>query len=76
MAANFVTTQCLRSEGSAVLAMVGCGAFESVQAACDTLIHVAQTVEPDAELTARYEERYRKFQQIYPALKNVFPALK
>lgn len=62
--------------GGAVLAMVGCGAFESVQAACDTLIHVAQTVEPDAELTARYEERYRKFQQIYPALKNVFPALK
>ncbi len=62
--------------GGAVLAMVGCGAFESVQAACDTLIHVAQTVEPDAELTARYEERYRKFQQIYPALKNVFSALK
>ena len=62
--------------GGAVLAMVGCGAFESVQAACDTLVHAAQTVEPDPELTARYEEQYRKFRRIYPALKNVFPSLK
>ncbi len=62
--------------GGAVLAMVGCGAFESVQSACGTLIRVAGTVEPDAELTARYEERYRKFRAIYPALKNVFPILK
>lgn len=62
--------------GGAVLAMVGCGAFESVQSACDALVRVAGTVEPDAELTARYEERYRKFRAIYPALKNVFPILK
>ncbi len=62
--------------GGAVLAMVGCGAFESVRSACDALVRVAGTVEPDPELTARYEERYRKFQTIYPALKNVFPILK
>ena len=62
--------------GGAVLAMVACGTFESVQSACDALVRVADTVEPDPELTARYEERYRKFRQIYPALKNVFPNLK
>ena len=62
--------------GGAVLAMVGCGVFESVQAACDALVRVAQTVEPDGELTARYENQYRKFRAIYPALKNVFPILK
>ena len=62
--------------GGAVLTMVGCGAFESVQSACDALVRVAGTVEPDPELTARYEERYRKFRAIYPALKNVFPILK
>ena len=62
--------------GGAVLAMGGCGAFESVQSACGTLVRVASTVEPDAELTARYEERYRKFKTIYPALKIIFPALK
>ena len=62
--------------GGAVLAMVGCGAFESVQAACDALVRVAGTVEPDPKLTARYDAQYRKFRAIYPALKNVFPTLK
>ena len=62
--------------GGALLAMVDCGAYPSVQAACNALVRVAQTVEPDAELTARYEERYRKFRAIYPALKNVFSNLK
>ena len=62
--------------GGAVLAMVGCGAFEDVQTACDTLVRVADTVEPDVKLTARYEKQYCKFRQIYPALKNVFPSLK
>ncbi len=62
--------------GGAVLAMVGCGAFPSVQTACGALVKIAGTVAPDSELTARYEERYRKFLKIYPALKNLFPALK
>ena len=62
--------------GGAVLAMVGCGVFESVQSACDALVRVADTVEPEPELITRYEERYRKFRKIYPALKNVFPSLK
>ena len=62
--------------GGAVLAMVGCEAFESVQSACDALVRVAGTVEPDLELTIWYEAQYRKFKSIYPALKNVFPTLK
>ena len=61
--------------GGAMLAMVGCGACPSVQAACDALVHVAQTVEPDPALTARYEERYRRFRQIYPAMKMLFRSL-
>jgi xylulokinase len=62
--------------GGAMLAMVSCGAFDSVSSACQALVKIADTVEPDAELTARYEERYRKFRMIYPALKPVFPILK
>jgi len=62
--------------GGAVLAMVSCGAYPSVQAAADALVRVADTVEPDPELTVRYEEQYRKFKTLYPALKNVFPILK
>ena len=62
--------------GGAVLAMVGCGAFESVQSACDALVRVADTVNPDPEITVRYEERYRRFKQIYPCMKPLFQTLK
>ena len=58
--------------GAAMLAMVGCGAFASVQAAADALVEVASTTEPDAELTAKYQARYEKFKLLYPALKSVF----
>ena len=61
--------------GGAMLAMVGCGLFESVQAAAQALVHVRTTVEPDPAIAARYEERYRQFGEIYPALKSVFPKL-
>ncbi len=58
-----------------MLAMVGAGRFESVQAAADALVEVAETVEPDPALTARYEAQYRKFREIYPAMKPLFPKL-
>lgn len=61
--------------GGAMLAMVGCGRFESVRAAADALVEVASVVEPDPELTARYEARYRQYRAIYPALKPVFAQL-
>lgn len=61
--------------GGAILAMVGCGRFESVQAAADALVEVASVVEPDPALTARYEARYRQYRTIYPALKPVFARL-
>ena len=61
--------------GGAMLAMVGCGAYESVQACADALVHVTGTVEPDPAIAARYEAQYRKFSRIYPALKEVFPKL-
>ncbi len=61
--------------GAAMLAMVGCGQFESVQAAANALVDVADTTEPDPALTARYEAQYRKFRSIYPAMKAVFPAI-
>ena len=61
--------------GGAMLAMVACGAYSSVEEVCSKLVQVAQTVTPDPELTARYEARYQQFRQIYPALKGIFPAL-
>ncbi len=61
--------------GGAMLAMVGCGRFDSVQQAADALVEIADTVQPDPALTTRYEQAYRKFRQIYPACKNLFAQL-
>ena len=41
----------------------------------DALVEVADRVEPDPELTARYEARYQQYRKLYPALKPVFPQL-
>ncbi|MBQ0001444.1 MAG: xylulokinase [Clostridiales bacterium] len=61
--------------GGALLAMVAVGKYKSVQEACDALISIKETVEPDPELTAKYEARYQQFKQIYPACKALFPNL-
>ncbi len=71
--------QCLESEqgpgmGGAMLAMVACGAYPSVQAACGALVTVASTVEPEPELVAKYEKRYQQFKTIYPACRDLFAA--
>ena len=58
--------------GGAMLAMVADGVFSNVREACDALIQVRTTIEPNAELTARYEERYQKFRKIYPACRELF----
>ena len=61
--------------GGAMLAMVGDGLFATVKEAADALTEVGGTTVPDPELTARYEEQYRKFRLLYPALKSVFPQI-
>ncbi len=40
------------------------------------LVKVVDTVEPDPELAAKYEERYQKFRKIYPTVKGLFKELK
>ena len=62
--------------GGAMLAMVACGTYESVQAACDAIVSTASVLEPEAELTARYEAQYQKFKAIYPAVKSLFPVIR
>lgn len=58
--------------GAAILAAVGCGTFESVESACGKLVKVIDTVEPDPVLVQKYEEKYQKFKQLYPIMKNWF----
>ncbi len=61
--------------GGAILAMVGCGEYENVQSACDSLVEVVDSVYPDEKLVALYEKKYQKFKKIYPALKDVYVEL-
>ena len=61
--------------GGAMLAMVACGAYGSVQEVCDKLVTVADTVKPNPALAAKYEAKYQKFRKIYPACKQLFAEL-
>lgn len=61
--------------GGAMLAAVGCGEFASVGEAAEKLVKVVDTVEPEAELVAKYEKQYQKFRQIYPTVKELFRTL-
>ena len=61
--------------GGAMLAMVGTGRYESTEACAEALLSVRGTVEPDPEIAARYEEKYRSFCKLYPAMKNLYQEL-
>lgn len=60
------------SMGGAMLAAVGCGAYPDVETIGKKFAVIVDTVEPDAELVAKYEEKYRKFSTLYPAMKPLF----
>ncbi len=61
--------------GGAMLAMVGCGEYQTVADCCAKLTYVGETVKPEPELAAKYEEKYRQFRKIYPAVKALFPEI-
>ncbi len=62
--------------GGAILAAVACGEFVSVEEAAAKLVKVVDTVKPQPEIAAFYEERYNKFRQIYPNIKEVYNIIK
>ncbi len=57
--------------GAAMLASVGCGEYKSVAEACESIVRIRESIEPDPELVKRYEERYQKFRRLYPAIKDI-----
>ena len=62
--------------GTAILAMVGAGKFEDVKEATDAFFRIKETVVPDKALVALYADRYEKYRQIYPAVKQLYRALR
>ena len=61
--------------GGAILAAVACGEYADVKEAVTNLVSVTETIEPDPQLAALYEERYQTYRKLYPALKDIFPEL-
>lgn len=61
--------------GAAILAMVGCGQYPSVEAACKELIKVSKTVKPSEDDAKVYEKYYSVFKKGYPQLKNMYQEL-
>ena len=61
--------------GGAMLAAVACKEYANVEEAAAKIVKVADTIEPDPELAEKYEEKYRKFAQIYPTVKELFTKL-
>ena len=60
--------------GAALLAMVACGAYSSLQECIST--QMKEEILPDRQLAERYEERYQKFRKIYPAVRELYQLLK
>lgn len=61
--------------GAAILAAVGYGVFETVEAACDAFIKVSDRIEPNQANVELYNRKYQKFRAIYPATKDLFKEL-
>ena len=58
--------------GGAILAAVGCGKFENVEAATSQLVKVKEVIKPEADLVAKYEEKYATFKKLYPTVKDLY----
>lgn len=61
--------------GVAILASVGTGIYSSVPEACKAIVKTDKTQMPNEENMPKYDEYYKLYTEIYPALKEKFKAL-
>jgi xylulokinase len=57
--------------GAALLAGVGGGVWRTVENACDAVVRVAMTVQPNAADRATLAKQYEAFRAIYPAMRTI-----
>jgi xylulokinase len=56
--------------GAAILAGAGTGVYKSAQDAALKLSKVERTYSPDAKRAATYKERFARYRELYPALRE------
>lgn len=61
--------------GAALLAMAGTAEYGSVEEACRALVVEKRRTPPEPSLVEAYEQPYRLFRDLYPALQDVFPRM-
>jgi xylulokinase len=59
--------------GAAILAGVGAKIWPTVDAACDSVVRVAERVFPIGKNRATMQASYAAYRRIYPAMKSIFP---
>jgi len=62
--------------GAAILALVGAGAYDTIQDACAKLIQVTDTYTPDENISAAYSRHYKIYNGLYSTLTKTFKAIK
>ena len=60
------------SLGAAILAASACGGYKDIKEAAEKIIKVSETVEPEQEISEKYQRQYEVFKKIYPACKDVY----
>ncbi len=61
--------------GAALLAGVGTGSWDTVQAACQATIRTLASTQPIPINVRNYEAFYQEYRSLYPALKDTFKSL-
>lgn len=61
--------------GAALLAGVGVGAWQDIDAACEKAVQVTGRVSPVASQVNLYNRVYQNYRELYPALKSTFNAV-
>ena len=56
--------------GAAILAAVADGRYQSVPQAVSVIVKRKETISPDSELAGKYNQGYKKYKELYPALKK------
>ncbi len=62
------------AHGAAILAGVAVKIWPSVQAACDEIVRVRDRIEPIPANVPAMTASYRRYRQLYPAMKSIFGA--
>ncbi len=58
--------------GAAILSLVGCGRYSSVEEATSKLIRVTETIKQDPEIVEKYKKKYKIYHELYPTLETMF----